>query len=300
MSATRAEATAEKRLVGVHAGGEPHWVGDGFPVRSLFSFGAQGGAATSPFLLLDYGGPVEIAPSETVRGVGEHPHKGFETVTVVYRGELAHRDSSGGEGVIGPGDVQWMTAASGVVHEEMYSREFTRRGGTLEFLQLWVNLPARDKSAPAGYQTLLRADIPTVALDGVGASARVIAGELAGVRGPARTFTPVNLWDLRLPAGSRVTLPVSKGHNAILVLTNGQVRLGEGKPEALRGPSSAIFSPEGGAVTVEATEDASLLLLSGEPIDEPIAAYGPFVMNTKEEITEALTEYRTGRMGRLN
>mgnify|MGYP001259439744 FL=1 len=288
-----------KPVVSVHKGGEPHWVGDGFPVRSIFSHRGQG-ADISPFLLLDYGGPVEVAPTTVPRGVGEHPHKGFETVTIVYRGEIAHRDSSGGRGVIGPGDVQWMTAGSGLVHEEMYSPEFARTGGTLEFLQLWVNLPARDKAAPPGYQTLLAADIPTVDLGSGGATARVIAGELAGRRGPARTFSPVNVWDIRLPAaGARVELPVPEGDTTLVVLTRGAVTLNGGQ-ETLAEAEFAQFDRAGDAFTVEATVgETSLLVLTGQPIHEPIAAYGPFVMNTREEISAALSDYHTGKMGHL-
>src|SRR5947209_3524299 len=218
-----------KEIVSIRKSPAPHWVGDGFPVRSVFSY-SEDGAAISPFLLLDYGGPVEFPPSETPRGVDEHPHRGFETVTIVYQGELEHRDSAGNAGSIGPGDVQWMTAASGIVHEEKHSSAFSRRGGAFEVAQLWVNLPARHKTAPPGYQTLLRDAIPVVPLgdrlrsaQATGA-ARVIAGEFQGVKGPARTFTPLNVWDLRLKAGQRAELDLPAGHTAILFALHGAVR----------------------------------------------------------------------------
>jgi len=289
-----------KSLVRMVRNPPPHWVGDGFPVRSLLSYNRQG-HAISPFLMLDYGGPHEFAPSDTQRGVGEHPHKGFETVTVVYQGEVAHRDSTGSAGVIGPGDVQWMTAGSGLVHEEMHTPEFSERGGTFQMVQLWVNLPARAKELPPGYQTLLDADIPRIALGETGrATARVIAGELAGTRGPARTQTPVHLWDLRVPAGERVTLDIPAGQSAILAVLEGALTLAEGpESEVAQAAEAAIFDHDAAGLAFQALEDSIVLVLAGEPIDEPIAAYGPFVMNTEEEIRQAVADYQAGRMGRL-
>src|SRR5262245_53972305 len=200
-----------KKVLQIQRGGHAHWVGDGFPVRTIFSHHSHG-SSISPFLLLDYAGPVEFPPSSQPRGVEEHPHKGFETVTIVYSGEVEHRDSAGGGGLIGPGDVQWMTAASGLVHEEMHGREFTRRGGTLEMVQLWVNLPAKDKQGPPHYQSITAAQIPEVPLpDGAGIL-RVIAGRCQTATGPARTFTPINLWDVRLKAGGRPTFALPDGH----------------------------------------------------------------------------------------
>ena len=186
-----------RKVLGVYASPNPHWVGDGFPVRSMFSH-ASHGQHVSPFILLDYAGPAEFLPTQKPRGVGEHPHRGFETVTIVYQGEVEHRDSTGKGGVIGPGDVQWMTAASGILHEEFHSQAFTRKGGTLEMVQLWVNLPAKDKDAEPGYQSLFKQGIPTLALPNNAGRLRVIAGEYQGSRGPARTFTPINVWDFRL------------------------------------------------------------------------------------------------------
>ncbi len=274
----------------------PHWVGDGFPVRSLLSYSGDG-AAISPFLLLDYGGPAAFEPSETPKGVGEHPHRGFETVTLVIQGELEHRDSAGNRGAIGPGDVQWMTAASGVVHEEFHSRAFTQSGGTLEMVQLWVNLPSAEKMAPPRYQEIRHGSIPTVPLDDESGAVRVIAGSYRGTRGPARTVTPVTLWDLTLREGRSATLELPEGHSAALLVLRGAVRI---DGEKARPPDLILFGRDGEGITVDCLEDASALLLGGAPIDEPIAGYGPFVMNTREEITQAMDDYRDGRMGHLD
>jgi quercetin 2,3-dioxygenase len=238
---------------------------------------------------------VDFPPSESPRGVDEHPHRGFETVTIVYQGELEHRDSAGNAGSIGPGDVQWMTAASGVVHEEKHGREFSRRGGPFEVVQLWVNLPARDKAASPGYQTLLRDSIPVVSLGDSGV-VRVIAGEFNGVKGPARTFTPVNVWDARLEAGQRAELDLPAGHAGILVVLRGAVALSGSR--RVGATEMALLDRAGAGVTVAAEADATLLVLSGEPIDEPIAGYGPFVMNTEAEIRQAVEDYRRGAIGR--
>jgi len=285
-----------KKILGIHRSPHAHWVGDGFPVRSLFTYDNLA-SRISPFLLLDYAGPHDFTPTTSRRGVGQHPHRGFETVTIVYQGELEHRDSTGAGGLIGPGDVQWMTAANGIIHEEFHSPSFARSGGTLEMVQLWVNLPARDKRAAAGYQTLLSSDIPVVALDGDAGSLRVIAGDYRGHQGPARTFTAMDVWDLRLNAGASLQLPVAAGRNAALVVLRGNVRI-NGEREA--GPSSLVLlDRQGEDVTVEALEGASVLLLSGEPIDEPIVGYGPFVMNSQAEIAESFDDFQAGRFGQM-
>jgi redox-sensitive bicupin YhaK (pirin superfamily) len=286
-----------KKLLAIHRVEDTHWVGDGFPVRTIFSYHSLG-AQISPFLLLDYAGPAEFPPSDKPRGVEEHPHRGFETVTIVYQGELAHRDSGGNQGRIGPGDVQWMTAAGGVVHEEMHSRDFTRRGGTFEVVQLWVNLPAQFKMSPPRYQTLLAADIPTVPLPDNAGTARVIAGEFQGVKGPARTFTPINVWDVRLKASRRTELRVPEGHTTALFIPRGKATLNGS--ETAGEADLALFDRSGTRITVEAQEDATVLLLSGQPIDEPVVGYGPFVMNTQEEIRQAIKDYQSGHLGRLN
>jgi redox-sensitive bicupin YhaK (pirin superfamily) len=285
-----------KKILGMHRSPHPHWVGDGFPVRSLFTYDNLA-SQISPFLLLDYAGPHAFTPTRERRGVGQHPHRGFETVTIVYQGELEHRDSTGAGGLIGPGDVQWMTAANGIIHEEFHSPGFARTGGMLEMVQLWVNLPAQDKRADAGYQTLLAKDIPVVALDGEGGSLRVIAGDYQGHQGPAQTFTAMDVWDLRLNAGAMLQLPVATGRNAVLVVLRGSVRI-NGEHEA--GPTSLVLlERDGEDVAVEALQGASVLLLSGEPIDEPIVGYGPFVMNSQAEIVESFDDFQAGRFGQM-
>ncbi len=286
-----------KEVRGIFESGSSHWVGDGFPVRNMFpSNGLE--AEVSPFLMLDYAGPKYFEPTDRPRGVGEHPHRGFETVTIAYQGSVEHRDSGGNAGTIGPGDVQWMTAASGVVHEEMHEREFARKGGTFEMIQLWVNLPKAYKMSPPRYQTLTKEQIPSVELAGGGGSVRVIAGEWNGVRGPARTFTPVNLFDVRLAAGHQAELRLPAEFNTKLFLLKGSVLVNSSQP--LEGEAKlALLDTKGERVILEAREEATLLVLNGEPIREPVASYGPFVMNTKEEIMQAVNDYRAGKMGHL-
>lgn len=271
-----------------------HWVGDGFPVRSLFSY--QDGSAFDPFLLLDYAGPHRFAPGTARRGVGEHPHRGFETVTIVLQGELEHRDSSGSHGTIGAGDVQWMTAAAGVVHEEFHSDQFVRDGGVLEMLQLWVNLPARHKMTSPKYQNIGAARIPSVELAGRSGVLRVIAGAFGETRGPASTFTPIDLWDVSLDAGRTVELPLLAGRTAMIVVQSGVVRVGETE---LHAGELALLDRSGGTLQLMWTGPARLFVLSGEPLNEPVAGQGPFVMNTREEIQQAIVDFRSGRMGRL-
>jgi redox-sensitive bicupin YhaK (pirin superfamily) len=272
----------------------PHWVGDGFPVRSMFSYGDHG-AQLSPFLLLDYAGPVPFEPTTRQRGVGVHPHRGFETVTIVYEGEVAHRDSTGAGGLIGPGDVQWMTAASGILHEEYHSPDFAKSGGPFEMVQLWVNLPARSKMQAPGYQNILDAQIPSVDLpDGAG-RVRVIAGSFDGHGGPARTHTPMDVWDLRLNQGGQARLPLVPGHTAALVVLRGTVLVNGEK--VAREAQLVTFDRDGDALEIEANSDAVLLFLGGEPIDEPVVGHGPFVMNTKEEIVQAFQDFQSGRFG---
>jgi quercetin 2,3-dioxygenase len=284
-----------KKILSTHRNPHPHWVGDGFPVRTLLSTEMQ--ADISPFLMLDYAAPYVFKPAPQKRGVGTHPHRGFETVTIVYEGELEHRDSTGAGGRIGPGDVQWMTAAAGILHEEFHSAEFTRKGGAMEMVQLWVNLPARDKLAAPGYQTILAADIPLVALaDGAG-TLRVIAGDHQGHKGPARTFTPMDVWDLSLVRGGTTSLRLAEGRPAILVVLKGTVLVNGS--EIVRESSTVLLGRDGKDIEIEANDEAKLLLLSGEPIDEPVVAYGPFVMNTKEEIRQAIDDFNSGRFGTL-
>ncbi len=274
----------------------PHWVGDGFPVRSLLSHHEHGGAI-SPFLLLDYAGPYHFEPARAPRGVGEHPHRGFETVTIVYQGELEHRDSTGAGGKIGPGDVQWMTAASGVLHQEFHSEAFTATGGNFEAVQLWVNLPAKDKMAQPGYQTLVKGEIPDVALPDDAGHVRVIAGSLNGVAGPARTRTALDIWDVRLNAGGVAHVSVPEGHTLHVAVLSGTVLVNDAK--IAREAQVVVFERTGGAAKLEANGAAKLLVLSGAPIAEPVAAYGPFVMNTPAEIRQAIEDLNAGRFGSI-
>jgi redox-sensitive bicupin YhaK (pirin superfamily) len=294
--------TTQKKVLGTYGAGSSHWVGDGFPVRNLFpSNGLQ--LEVSPFLMLDYAGPQYFKPAPEPRGVGEHPHRGFETVTIAYQGSVSHRDSAGNAGTIFPGDVQWMTAASGVLHEEFHEAEFTKNGGVFEMIQLWVNLPAKDKMSKPGYQAITEEQIPVVNF-ATGGHVRIIAGEFLEAsgsvvaKGAASTFTPINLWDIILKAGEKVELTVPEGHNTAVVLRKGDVTVnGSGK---LNGEAKiATLGRDGETITLEAKEDTQLVLLSGEPINEPIASYGPFVMNTREEIMQAVTDLKNGKFGRL-
>ncbi len=285
-----------KKVLGIHSAPRGHWVGDGFPVRSMFSYNSHG-AQLSPFLLLDHAGPASFTPTAGQRGVGEHPHRGFETVTIVYKGEVAHRDSTGKGGVIGPGDVQWMTAGSGILHEEFHSPDFSAKGGDLEMVQLWVNLPAQHKMTAPGYQGIVSSDIPSVSLPNDAGSVRVIAGEFDGHKGPARTFTPMNVWDIRLAQGGFSALNVPEGWTAALVVLRGTVQV-NGSALA-RESQMVVLDREGRDVSIEANSDAVVLLLAGEPIDEPIVGHGPFVMNTPQEIVQAFTDFQSGRFGQI-
>ncbi len=275
-----------------------HWVGDGFPVRTLFSY-ADPGAELSPFLLLDYAGPMSFPPTDRRLGVGEHPHRGFETVTIVYSGEVEHRDSAGGGGCIGPGDVQWMTAGAGLVHEEFHGRNFARHGGLLEMTQLWVNLPAKYKMTPPAYQGITKDHIPVVDLAGGRGHLRVIAGEYDGIAGPARTFTPVHVWDLRLSGEQGYELVVPDGYTAALVVLNGVVQV-HGAESPVTAAEVALFERSGNCIAIDSAADTMALLLCGEPIVEPVVGSGPFVMNTPEEIRQAIDDYRAGRLGNLS
>lgn len=291
------ETIAIKDLVGVYQPGSHHMVGDGFPVRNMIP-GAGVEEQLSPFLMLDYMGPEQFPPTSRQLGVGEHPHRGFETVTIMYHGKVSHRDSTGSGGVIGPGDVQWMTAASGVVHEELHEKEFAKKGGLLEGIQLWVNLPKAYKMTAPRYQTLVDAEIPAVELEGGAGRLRVIAGEFRGVRGPAKTFSPVHLYDVRLAAGHKTELVLPEGFNSALFVLHGQVVVNGSR--AVEEVEIALFGQRGERVLLEAKQDATLLVLSGEPIAEPVARYGPFVMNTRDEIIQAVHDYQAGKMGHLS
>lgn len=285
-----------KAVLGIYGSPPGHWVGDGFPVRSLFNYD-QLGRHISPFLMLDYAAPTVFPAAATPRGVGEHPHRGFETVTMVYQGEVAHRDSAGNSGIIGPGDVQWMTAASGVLHDEFHSPAFTRQGGALEMAQLWVNLPAKQKMSPPRYQGILNAQIPQMALpDGAG-SVRIIAGSYAGHTGPAATCSELNVWDVRVQAGHEIALTVAEGHSAAIAVLRGAVTV-NGSREA-KDAELVLLERAGTEIRIRSAAASTLLFLSGEPIVEPIVGYGPFVMNTRDEIETAMTDFKQGKFGRL-
>ena len=277
-----------------------HWVGDGFLVQPLFShMGDDRG--TNPFLMLDYAAPYEFSPNEarSPRGVGQHPHKGFETVTIAYHGEVAHRDSSGGGGIIYEGDVQWMTAGSGIIHEEFHSENFSKKGGLFEMVQLWVNLPAKDKNTPPRYQHLAKAGIPVVEFPDEAGCLRLIAGEYKGVKGAADTFTEMNVWDIVLNASKKAVLEIPEAHNLSMVVLWGNVTL-NGKEQADAGQLVG-FEKSGGNVHIEAgSEEVKILLLSGVPIDEPVVGYGPFVMNTAEEIRQAISDFKSGKFGSID
>lgn len=275
----------------------PAQVGDGFFIRRPMPSGMIGLGDMSPFLLLDHAGPTAFAPAKQRRGVDVHPHRGFETVTIVYEGELEHRDSSGSAGKISAGDVQWMTAGSGVVHEEKHSQAFTERGGTLEMIQLWVNLPAKYKMTTPKYQEILAAHIPSVSLSEKGTFARVIAGSFRGNTGPAFTFSPMLMLDLRAKSGDLIEIPVEEGYNTSLYVLKGGIQIEDQRK--VNEAELVRFTTSGQAIRFEVLEDSKLLLLAGEPIHEPIASYGPFVMNTKTEIQQAIADFQSGKMGVL-
>jgi quercetin 2,3-dioxygenase len=285
-----------KSVIGIHSNNEAHWVGDGFPVRTLFSYQSMS-EELSPFLMLDYASSTSFPPSATPRGVGPHPHRGFETVTIVYEGELAHKDSAGNSGTIGPGDVQWMTAGAGILHEEMHSKQFTQQGGMLSMAQLWVNLPAKQKMTPPGYQAIENQAIPIIHLEHDQGTARIIAGNRAGLAGPAKIHTAMQVWDLQIKKGAVISLPAPNHWNAALAILQGQVETDKG----VAGDASLIvFSRAGAGIEISASQDTHALFLSGEPIPEAVVGYGPFVMNTKADIVQAIDDFNGGQFGRLD
>jgi len=284
-----------KKLSFIKRSNGSHWVGDGFPVESIFSYNDIA-EKISPFLMMDHAGPTAFPPTQKKLGVGQHPHRGFETVTIVYQGGVSHRDSSGGGGTIGPGDVQWMTAASGLIHEEFHSEAFARQGGPFEMIQLWVNLPAKDKMSTPGYQGITADEIPNVTLANNAGVARIIAGALEHTTGPAHTFTPMNVWDLRLNAGRTLSLALPSGHTIALYVLSGALKVGL---QIIEATEMAVLEREGTELVAEVTQDAVVLLLSGEPLNEPIAGHGPFVMNTRAEIMQAMQDYNNGKFGQI-
>ena len=286
-----------KKVIATRSAPGRHWVGDGFPVHGMFGYNGPGVPERSPFLVLDYAAPMTFEASSHRRGVGQHPHRGFETVTIVYAGEVEHRDSTGNGGVIGPGDVQWMTAGSGILHEEFHSTGYARRGGPFEMVQLWVNLPAEHKMAKPGYQAITDAQIPAVPLPDDAGRVRVIAGRFDGTAGPASTWSPMNVLDVRLNAGKAAQLTQPEGWTVQVVVLAGTVQVND---TVLRETQMATLSVDGTGVVIEANNAAKLLLLSGEPIDEPVVGHGPFVMNTQAEIAQAIVDFNGGRFGRMS
>ncbi|TPW34107.1 pirin family protein [Oecophyllibacter saccharovorans] len=308
---------APKKVQGVYPPSPPHWVGDGFPVQSLFTY-RDLGKVLNPFILLDHAGPAAFPPApermETPRGVGTHPHRGFETVTIVFGGQVAHGDSAGNSGSIGPGDVQWMTAGRGVLHQEFHAPEFTRDGGVFDVAQLWINLPARDKMTAPAYQPLAAADMQAVALtdpESVSAetvgSLRVIAGHFSAkgaegeggeitVTGPARSFTPLNVWDVTLAEGKSSVLACPEGWVTALAVIGGALVV-----EGVRGETNhtVVLSRQGTRFRIEAPEGAHFLVLTAQPLEEPIAGEGPFVMNERQELHQAFEDLRRGHFGTL-
>lgn len=284
----------ERTVEAIHRSNTFHWVGNGFHVSTYFPSAKLPAERVSPFVLMDYGPPRDFAPlAEGKRGVGWHPHRGFETVTLAWEGSVAHQDNAGHAGVIGPGDAQWMTAGAGIFHEEYHEESITRNGGRLHMMQLWVNLPKKDKMTPPNYQGLTADQLPSVAL-ARGGKVRVIAGEFRGQRGPAHTFTPITMLDAELRAGEEfpVTLPAT--YNALAVVANGTVSAG-GKTASAG--ELLLFANDGDGLTLTATADAHVIVLSGEPIDEPIVQYGPFVMNDIQGIEQAVADINRGKFG---
>lgn len=274
-----------------------HWVGDGFHVQSMFSY-SQEGLNLDPFLLLDYAAPQHFPSNNNsnLRGVGEHPHRGFETVTIAYQGEVEHKDSFGGGGVIGTGDVQWMTAGSGLMHQEYHSENFSKVGGMFEMVQLWVNLPAKDKMTNPRYQSIQSTHIPKVDLNGTG-TARIIAGEFNGIQGSAQTFSPINMWDIVMTENSHYQFTIPEDHNLLILVLDGCVQINQ---QDINAHQLATFKRDGQDIEILAQADSKLLLLSGEPLNEPIVGYGPFVMNTMEEINQAVLDFRSGKFGHID
>jgi redox-sensitive bicupin YhaK (pirin superfamily) len=288
----------ERTIERVFRGAPEHWVGNGFRVSNYFPSATDFEKRMSPFFLLDYHAPREYSPTTQRRGVGTHPHRGFETVTIAYQGAVAHRDSTGAGGVIRPGEVQWMTAGGGILHNEYHEESFARAGGIMHMMQIWVNLPRRHKMTAPKYQPLTTADIPEVELPGEQGMVRVISGAYETTKGAASTFTPAHMLDLRLKAGAGVRLPTPKDYNTALLVLSGQVKAND-SPAASEG-QSILFRNDGDEIRVTAVTDSIVLFLSGEPIEEPLVHYGPFIMNSVDEINQAVEDFNAGRFGHLD
>jgi quercetin 2,3-dioxygenase len=275
-----------------------HMVGDGFRVHNFFPSQPKiGMMGMSPFFLMDYGAKWQVPPSDTPKGVGVHPHRGFETVTIAYHGKVAHHDSAGNSGVIGEGDVQWMTAGAGVLHKEYHEKEFSKKGGIFQMVQLWVNLPAKYKMTPAKYQAIENVTMGKKILDDNKSYIEVIAGDYKGIKGPASTFSPINMFNAKLLQGSKTDFSFNKNSNTGMLVIEGEVKVNNAKtaPEN----NFILFGHIGEEIVIEALKDSVILILNGIPINEPIASNGPFVMNTESEINKAYEDFYSGKFGYL-
>lgn len=276
---------------------EAHWVGDGFRVHNFIpAYKSLSMKRLSPFILLDYNSKYNFPPSATPRGVGVHPHRGFETVTIAYKGKVEHHDSSGGGGIISDGDVQWMTAAAGVLHKEFHETEWSKKGGDFHMVQLWVNLPAKNKMNEAKYQAITNENMGKYYLSENDGLVEIIAGEYLGVKGPASTFTPINLFNARLNKNAKAEFSFPKDYNTAILVIEGSIKLNS---ELVAENNFVLMANDGENFNIQALENAIVLIMSGKPIDEPISAYGPFVMNTEEEIVKAFDDYNSGKFGHL-
>jgi len=280
----------------IFRGPEFHMVGDGFRVSQYLPVGINDMKRLSPMILLDYHAPHYYEPSSNIRGVGAHPHRGFETVTIAYEGKVEHHDNKGNHGIIGPGDVQWMTAASGILHKEYHEKEFNNKGGTLHMIQLWVNLPKDKKMTEPKYQTLLKENMGILKLDNNQGEISIISGEVNGVKGPASTFTKINLYNVNLKNHGKTILSEPSNFNTGILVLKGEVKINN-DTEAKEKDFILFDNVQGNIVVESVTEESLFIVLSGEPIDEPIASHGPFVMNTTEEIYQAYEDFRNGKFG---
>jgi len=291
--------TAFRPVEGVYGGAPFHMVGDGFRVSNYFPSGTNFGRRFSPFILMDYNAPFVFPPSNEVKGVGAHPHRGFETVSIAYEGYVEHHDNHGNHGIIGPGDVQWMTAGSGLLHKEYHEKEFSKRGGLFHFIQLWVNLPRANKMHPPRYQELLKANMGYAELPDNGGTVRVIAGDYNGVRGPAQTFTPITLFDIAFKANGKARFELPAANNTAALVLRGTATVNESR-EVKEG-DFVLFGNKAGDIQIDGhTDDTLVIVLSGEPIDEPVYQYGPFVMSSRDEIAEAFQDFQAGKMGSMD
>jgi len=275
---------------------EKHWVGDGFHVSTIFSMHSEDPESISPFLMMDHAAPKYFPPTQKKRGVGEHPHRGFETVTFAIKGEVEHRDSGGGGGKITTGGIQWMTAGSGVVHDEFHSREFSQKGGDFEMIQLWVNLSSKFKMTQPRYQSFEKGDFPIIDYGNHGMSVKVIAGTFGTVTSPVKTFSPINMYELNGSSGSQLEITLPVGSNTLVFQLSGKSSVAD---QQIEKGNLAILSKSGNSFKLELLEESKVMILNGEPLGEPVAAYGPFVMNTRQELMEAFKDFQAGKMGQL-